>query len=222
MEPMLRVTRLTLLCLSVAACVPAQTPPAIDNDQARVLTAHDEPHVKHALHEHKLNRVMVYLNAGDQDIVTKDGQKTTLHFKAGDVKWSPATGLHTSEVTSSAPVNIVEIEVKKPGDPSKSAATALDPTKVSPAVYRVEFENPQVRVMRVKFPAHGSVPEHEHGLNRVVVYLTNQDSKITAPDGKVDESKHKPGEVSWGAPARPKEENVLDTPVEVIVVEFKN
>jgi len=219
---MLRPFRFFLLGLAVAACAPAQTPPAIDNDQARVLTAHDEPHVKHALHEHKFNRVMVYLNAGDQDIVTKDGQKTTLHFKAGDVKWSPASGLHTSEVTSNAPVNIIEIEVKKPGDPSKSAATALDPAKVSPSVYKVEFENPQVRVMRVKFPPHGSVPEHEHGLNRVVVYLTNQDSKITTPDGKVDESKHKAGEVSWGGPARHKEENVLGTPVEVIVVEFKN
>lgn len=222
MDLMLRPFRFFLLGLAVAACAPAQTPPAIDNDQARVLTAHDEPHVKHALHEHKFNRVMVYLNAGDQDIVTKDGQKTTLHFKAGDVKWSPASGLHTSEVTSNAPVNIIEIEVKKPGDPSKSAATALDPAKVSPSVYKVEFENPQVRVMRVKFPPHGSVPEHEHGLNRVVVYLTNQDSKITTPDGKVDESKHKAGEVSWGGPARHKEENVLGTPVEVIVVEFKN
>ncbi|HUB77950.1 MAG TPA: hypothetical protein VMB03_04090 [Bryobacteraceae bacterium] len=222
MDLMLRPFRYILLCLPAAASVLAQSQPAIDNDQARVLTAHDQPHVKHALHEHKFNRVMVYLHAGEQDIITRDGHKTTLHFQAGDVKWSPATGLHTSEVTSNAPVSIVEIEVKKPGDPSKTAATALDPTKVSPAVYKIEFENPQVRVLRVKFPPHGTVPEHEHGLNRVVVYLTNQDSRITTPDGKVDESKHKPGEVSWGGPARHREENVLDTPVEVIVVEFKS
>ena len=220
--PMLRLTRMFLLSLSVAACAPAQTPPAIDNDQVHVVTAHDQPHVKHALHEHKLNRVMVYLNAGEQDIVTQDGKKTTLKFKPGDVKWSPASGLHTSEVTSSAPVNIIEIEVKKPGEPTKSAATALDPLKVSPSVYKLEFENSQVRVMRVKFPAHGSVPEHEHALNRVVVYLTDQDSKLTTPDGKVEESKHKAGQASWGGPTRHKEENVLDTPVEVIVVEFKS
>jgi quercetin dioxygenase-like cupin family protein len=219
---MLRPNRLLLLGLSVAACLTAQTPPSIDNDQVRVLTAHDEPHVKHGLHEHKFNRVMVYLNAGEQDIITKDGKKTTLKFKPGDVKWSPASGLHTSEVTSSSPVNIIEIEVKKPGDPSKSAATALDPLKISPSEYKLEFENPQVRVMRVKFPPHGSVPEHEHALNRVVVYLTDQDSKLTTPDGKVEESTHKAGQASWGGPTRHKEENVLDTPVEVIVVEFKS
>jgi uncharacterized RmlC-like cupin family protein len=219
---MLRPNRLFLLGLSVAACLTAQTSPSIDNDQVRALTAHDEPHVKHALHEHKFNRVMVYLNAGEQDIVTQDRKKTTLKFQPGDVKWSPATGLHTSEVTSSSPVNIIEIEVKKRGDPSKSAATALDPLKISPSVYKLEFENAQVRVMRVKFPAHGSVPEHEHALNRVVVYLTDQDSKLTTPDGKVEESKHKAGQASWGGPTRHKEENVLDTPVEVIVVEFKS
>jgi quercetin dioxygenase-like cupin family protein len=224
---MLRLNRLFLLGLSVAASVLAQTPsahtsPALENDQVRVLLAHDEPHVKHALHEHKLNRVMIYLNAGEQDIITQDGRKTTLKFQPGDVKWSPATGLHTSEVTSSAAVNIVEIEVKKPGDPTKTAAVALEPLKVSPGVYKLEFENAQVRVMRVKFPAHGAVPEHEHALNRVVVYLTDQDSKLTTPDGKVEESKHKAGQVSWGGPTRHKEENVLDTPVEVIVVEFKS
>lgn len=220
--PMSRLNRLFLLGLSAAACVSAQSPSAIDNDQVRVVTAHDVPHVKHALHEHPLNRVMVYLNAGQQDITTKDGKKTTLKFKAGDVKWSPSVGLHTSEVTSASPVEIVEIEVKKPGDPAKPAVTALDPLKVSPSVYKLEFENPQVRVMRVKFPPHGSVPEHEHGLNRVVVYLTDQDSKLTTPDGKVEESKHKAGQVSWGDPTRHKEENALGTPVEVIVVEFKN
>ncbi|MEI9976872.1 MAG: hypothetical protein WDO73_35380 [Ignavibacteriota bacterium] len=219
---MFHLNRLFLLGLSVAACLVAQTPPAIDNDQVRVIKAHDEPHVKHALHEHKLNRVMVYLTPGEQDIITQDGKKTTLKIKAGDVKWSAASGMHTSEVTSGAAVNIVELEVKKPGDPAKTAAVALDPLKVSPGVYHLEFENPQVRVMRVKFAPHQAVPEHEHALNRVVVYLTEQHSKLTTPDGKVEESQHKAGDASWGGPTKHKEENVLDKPVETIVIEFKS
>jgi uncharacterized RmlC-like cupin family protein len=219
---MFKLNRLFLLGLSVAACLSAQTPPAIDNDQAHVIVAHDEPHVKHALHEHKLNRVMIYLTPGEQDIITQDGKKTTLKVKAGDVKWSPSVGLHTSEVTSSAPLNIIEVEVKKPGNPAKSATGPLDPLKTSPSVYKLEFENEQVRVMRVKFAPHQAVPEHEHMLNRVVVYLTNQDSQMTTPDGKVDESKHKAGEFSWGGPVKHKEQNTLDTPVEIIVVEFKS
>jgi hypothetical protein len=54
---MLRLNRLFLLGPSVAACLFAQTPPTLENDQVRVLTVTDQPHVKHALHEHKLNRV---------------------------------------------------------------------------------------------------------------------------------------------------------------------
>lgn len=216
------LNRLFPLGLSVAACLLAQTPPTLENDQVRVLTVTDQPHIKHALHEHKLNRVMIYLTAGEQDIVTQDGKKTTLKFQAGDVKWSPASGMHTSEVTTAAPVKIIEVEVKKPGDPSKTATGAQDPLKLSPQIYKLEFENDQVRVMRVKFPAHEAVPEHEHRLNRVVVYLTGQHSKLTTPDGKVEESKHQAGQASWGGPTKHKEQNVLDTPVEVVVVEFKS
>jgi hypothetical protein len=220
--PMFRLHRLFLSGLYVAACLVAQTPPAIDNDQAHVVYAHDQPHVKHALHEHKLNRVMIYLTAGTQDIITQDGKKTTLQFKAGDVKWSPAVGLHTSEVTSNLSVNIVEVEVKKPGAAGKSASGPLDPAKVSPSVYHVEFENDQVRVMRVKFAPNQAVPEHEHYLNRVVVYLTDQHSQMTTPDGKADDSQHKAGEASWGGATKHKEQNVLDMPVEIVVVEFKS
>jgi len=219
---MLRLNRLFLPCLSVAACLLAQTTPPIDNDQVRVVTAIDQPHAKTALHEHKLDRVMVYLTAGQQEIVTQDGKKTTLKYKAGDVRWSPAGGMHTSEVTSAAPVTMVELEVKKPGDPAKTATTALDPVRVSPKVYKVEFENDKVRVVRARLAAHQVLPLHEHVLNRVVVYLTDQHSKLTSPDGKTEDSQHQPGQVSWGGPAKHEEENLLDKPIEVIVVEFKS
>jgi quercetin dioxygenase-like cupin family protein len=219
---MLRLIRLFPLGLSVAACLLAQTPPTLENDQVRVLTVTDQPHVKHALHEHKLNRVMIYLSAGEQEIIPQGGKKTTTKLKPGDVKWSPAIGMHTSEVVSDAPVKIIEVEVKKPGDPSKIATTALDPVKLSPKVYKVEFENSQVRVVRVHFAPHQTVPTHEHMLNRVVVYLTDQHSKLTSPDGKVEDSQHKAGEVSGGGPTKHQEQNVLDTPVEAIMVEFKS
>jgi len=219
---MLRLNRLFLLGLSAAACLPAQNTTLLDNDQVHVIAATDQPHAKNALHEHKLDRVMVYLQAGQEEFTTKDGKKTTLKFKAGDVRWSPATGMHTSEVTSAAPVSMVELEVKKPGDPSKTANVPLDPVKVSPKVYKVEFENDKVRVVRAKFAAHQTVPQHEHVLNRVVVFLTDQHSKLTSPDGKTEESQHQPGQVNWGGPAKHIEENLLDKPIDVIVVEFKS
>ena len=206
--------------LAMAAALPAQNPPLLENDTVRVIKALDKPHVKGKPHEHKVNRVMVYLDAGRQQITPEGGKPNVLEFKAGDVKWSPATGTHVSEVISDQPVNIIELELKKPGT-GKKVSVALDPVKVDPKDYKVEFENAQVRVVRVKIPAHGKVPLHEHVLNRVVCYLTNQNGSMTTPDGKTDTAQHKAGEVSWGAPTRHREENLMDTPFEAVVVEFK-
>jgi len=213
--------RVVILGLAGLACVLAQPPAAIDNDQARVVVAHDQPHKKGTPHQHKLNRVMIYLQAGTQEFVS-EGKKSTLSWKAGDVKWSPAGGVHTSEIISDSPVTMVEVEVKKPGDPSKKITTPLDPVKVDGKDYKVEFENDQVRVLRVKFGPHQGAPMHEHQLNRVVVYLTDQSTRLTSPEGKVETTAHKAGEYSWGGPTKHKEENLLDTPFEGIVVEFKN
>ena len=62
---------------------------------------------------------------------------------------------------------------------------------------------------------------HEHSLNRVVTYLTDQDFQVTSADGKVEHVQHKAGDASWGAPAKHKEENLSDKPFEVLVVELK-
>ena len=79
---------------------------------------------------------------------------------------------------------------------------ALDPVRVDPNDYKVEFENGQVRVVRVKIAAHQKVPLHEHLLNRVVVCLTDQNGTMTTPDGKTATAQHKAGEVSWGGPTK--------------------
>jgi len=197
-------------------------PPPIENDQVRVVYANDQPHHKGSLHEHKVNRVMVYLTAGRQEITPQAGAKQVLDVKAGEVRWSPAGGMHVSEVTSDTALKIVEVEIKKPGDPAKAIKSDLDPLKVDPQDYKLEFENAQVRVLRVKFPPHHAIPFHEHTLNRVVVYITDQNSKMTTADGKAETAQHKAGEASWGAPTRHKEENLSDKPFEAVVVELKS
>jgi quercetin dioxygenase-like cupin family protein len=217
-----RVRQCAPLTLLIGFGLVAQTPAAIDNDQAHVLTATDQPHTKGKLHEHKLNRVMVYLQSGRQEFIQENGKKVTLDFKAGDVKWSPANGMHTSEIVSDHAVNIVEVEVKKPGDPTKTPWVPLDPVKVDPKVYKLEFENSQVRVIRVKMPAGQKVPMHEHALNRVVIYLTDQNGSMTTADGQTTVAQHHAGEFSWGGPTKHVEQNNQDHVFEAIVVDLKN
>jgi len=79
-----------------------------------------------------------------------------------------------------------------------------------------------VRVVRVRMAAGRKVPLHEHLLNRVVVYLTDQNGSMTTPDGQTTTAQHKAGEFSWGPPTKHMEQNHLDHAFEAIVVEFKS
>src|SRR5689334_20112728 len=129
MPSTLRPLALVLLC---AGPVGAQT--LIDNDQVRVLKVTEQPHAITRPHEHKVNRVMIYLTNGKQEFID-GGKKSYLEFKAGQPLWSAARGTHTAEVVSPEPVTIIEVELKKAADAGKSATAALDPVKVDPKHY---------------------------------------------------------------------------------------
>jgi quercetin dioxygenase-like cupin family protein len=215
-----RLPRYLILLPAIALAAGAQT--LIDNGQVRVLKVTDQPHERHAPHQHPYNRVMIYLAAGRQEIVAADGKKTILEFHPGEVKWSPATGMHTSEVVSGAPVGIIEIEIKKPGDPGKTADCPLHPLRVAPRQATLEFENDQVRVFRVKTGPRGTMPMHEHVVNKVSVNLTPLDERITTAAGQADTVKHSEPTATWGGPVKHREENLSEAPMEAIVVELKN
>src|ERR1700680_4612662 len=64
-----------------------------------------------------------------------------------------------------------------------ATASAQDATKVDPKHYKVEFENDQVRVLRISYGPHEKSVMHSHPAG-LVVYLTDARGKITTPDGK--------------------------------------
>jgi quercetin dioxygenase-like cupin family protein len=64
--------------------------------------------------------------------------------------------------------------------------SAQDSVRVDPHV-KVEFENAQVRVIRMAYPSGATAPTHTHDLPRAVVELI--DSKQRADDGTVIERK---------------------------------
>ena len=67
------------------------------------------------------------------------------------MRWSPAEGPHSSEyIAGMVQFRSSEIELKnKPQAPVEMPA--IDPLKADPKHYSLEFENDQVRVLRVRF-----------------------------------------------------------------------
>ena len=211
-----------IFCATLGAITVEPSATLLENDQVKVIRALEKPHVKGKFHAHAQNRVLIYLQPGRQRFEYQDGrQPEVFHWKAGEVKWSPANGMHSPEVISNDAFNIVEIELKRPGT-GKTITSNLDPVKIDPKHYKLEFENAQVRVLRVKIEAHGTAPMHEHSLNRVTVFLTDQEFRVKDSHGEIKIMKHKAGDAVWGTPTTHTEENLSNNPFEVVAIELKS
>jgi len=203
---------LTMMSVSVIwaqqdASSPAAIAPKLDTPQARVIVATLQPRSPAiAANGHATNRVLVYLDNGSMTH-TEGGRTTKIDFHRGDVRWRAASGPYISENTSDHPIRILEVDLKGPpaGPATKSA---LDAVAVDPKHFKVQFENDAVRVLRVHYDAHDKSQNHEHVLNRVILYLN--DSVV----GKMDE-------VRASGPRIHVEENDSDQPADAIAIEVK-
>lgn len=211
---MMRTTGIAVAVLLVAAGIRAQNAPApatitskLDSPQARVYVATLQPRTpSRSPNGHATNRVLVYLDDGTMTRQDDSGTQTVT-FHRGDVRWRPASGAYVAENTSDHPIRILEIDLK--GSPSGApTATPLDPAAVDQRHYKIEFENDQVRVLRVHYDAHDKGAEHQHLLNRVVVYLNDQ------AGAKADD-------VRMSGPATHTEENASDRAADRIAIELK-
>src|SRR3984893_9906719 len=203
-----RTTSMLLAAIS-GLCLRAQAPPNVklDNGQVRVLTVTAQPHHPSPLVEHPMNRVMIYLDPGQVTWTTASDKVEKIDFKAGQVRWSPGGEPYKNENMTDHPIRIVEISLKNTA-PAPLPVTKLDPVVVDPKHYKVEFENDQVRVLRIHYGPRETGAMHEHILNRVVTYLT-------------DHSNAKAGEVHLSGAATHTEENAFDQAVERVAVELK-
>jgi len=166
--------------LHAQTMAPAAIEPKLDTPQVRAYVATLQPHTPSiARTGHATHRVLIYMDEGRMTL-REGNDESTITFKRGDVRWRPASGPYVAENTGDRPIRILEIDLK--GEPAGAApATTLDPVRVDPRHYTVEFENDYVRVLRVHFEPHEQGRNHEHLLNRVVFYVNDQ------PNAKADD-----------------------------------
>lgn len=186
---------------------PAAITPRLDTPQARVIVATLQPRTPSiASNGHATNRVLIYLDDGV--MTRKEGEQSArIEFRRGDVRWRPASGAYVAENISDHPIRILEIDLKG-ASPGAAPASKLDPVLVDGGHYKVEFENEQVRVLRVHYGPREKGQTHEHILNRVVLYLNDQTG------AKADD-------VRMAGATTHAEENASDQPADRIAVELK-
>lgn len=100
-------------------------------------------------------------------------------------------------------------------------AKAQDPVNVDSKHYKVEFENDQVRVLRITYGPHEKSVMHKHPAS-VAIFLTDGQVRFTLPDGKTQDVPVKAGVAQWDAGGKHLPENMGDKPFELILVELKS
>jgi hypothetical protein len=134
------------IALLAAAALCGQNPVVVENGWVRVVKAGNIPGQLSRPHVHLMNRVMIHLDKGTLRIDNKEtGVVRNIPFRAGEVRWDPRVGLHTSENTGGTAIRIVELELND-APPRKGKAVAKLPAP--PDGYRAELENEQVRILR--------------------------------------------------------------------------
>lgn len=221
----------TCLCAlaSLFACnAMAQDPVKVDpkhykvefqNAKVRILRIHYAPGEKSVLHSHP-NAVAVFLADMHSKFNLPDGKSEDRQAKAGQPLWTPAE-THLPEDVSNNGVDLVLVELKgKPPAADTPLTEASDPVKVDSQHYTLEFENPQVRVLRIRYGPHEKSVMHDHP-DSVAVLLGDQSTKFTFPDGKSRVEQGKAGQSTWEAAETHLPENQSDKPFELILVELK-
>ncbi|MBA4406931.1 hypothetical protein C0389_06625 [bacterium] len=98
---------------------------------------------------------------------------------------------------------------------------AQDAVKVDSKHYKVEFENDQVRVLRITYSPGEKSVMHEHP-NAVAVFLTDGQVQFTLPNGKTEKNNPKAGMTMFTPEGKHLPENLGNKPFELVLVELKS
>jgi hypothetical protein len=106
------------------------------------------------------------------------------------------------------------------GENGRSVRTGVDPLTVEPDNWKAEVDNEAVRALRYRAGPRAKGIRHGHS-DHLVVFLTNGKNLVDRPDGQTFIAVRKRGEVISAPAGEHAPENLLDEPLEVLLVERK-
>lgn len=166
-----------------------------ENEQIRVTRVNYAPHAKSPMHSHT-GRAVVAITPSHLRVTTSDGTTRETERHAGEIYWGDSV-THSAENLSDAPLETVEIEVKRATTPGVSVAVKpVDATKLKEPVpveqephHHVVLQNQYVRVLDVFFPVGEPALFHTHSNDNVGVALSGDKTHAQVWGSK-----------SWGEP----------------------
>ena len=165
------------------------------------------------------------LNCRYQNNKQRRGRRTRKHLIT---LASLATGLllvacskqEPEAVTESGPADAAAPAEQSIRGPDAGEAGGVDPTVADPAHYSAEFENDQVRILRIAYGPGEASGMHYHP-DSVAVFLTDHLVGMTMPDGSTTEIPASAGDAMFipGGEHLPK--NIAGSGWELVLIELK-
>ena len=103
---------------------------------------------------------------------------------------------------------------------ASGVASAQDPVAVNAKTTRVKLENDRVRVLEATLPPGAKEQVHSHPAH-IIYVLAGGRVRNYAADGTWTDAVLKEGDVVYREPLTHAAENIGDTPLHLILVEFK-
>jgi hypothetical protein len=157
----------------------------------------------------RLPSLVVYMSSGDVGV--GNGRKAKVREGQTDFQ---AAGVGALKNAGSAELHFVRIDFLTAGLQQTWGAAGLSPH------YVMLLENKYARAYDIKIPAQTFEPKHTHH-DRVVVCLSGAELEHILPDGTIQPSTLKTGEVGWRLGATHTGHNLGHTDLWVIAVEPK-
>jgi hypothetical protein len=100
------------------------------------------------------------------------------------------------------------------------SALAQDAVKVDPAHYKVVFENPSVRVLKIGYAPGAKSVMHQHP-DSIVIPLSASKVRFTTPDGKTQDNDMASESAQYTPAGTHNPANIGTGPVDALLIEFK-
>lgn len=157
--------------------------------------------------------MLVYMGDGAMEVSSTDHKPDKRLVKEVETVFEPA-GVGNLRNAGSSSLHFVRIEFLTSGKEETWGMTGLSPN------YKMLLENRYGRAYDIKIPAQTKEPQHTHH-DRVVVSLSGAELEHILPDGSIQPSTLKTGEVVWRLGGTHVGHNIGHTDLWVIAVEPK-
>lgn len=215
-------------CTSVTSkmLLPEQVSPDVydvllENEDVKILNVSFPPGKGDNMHDHYPFTFYV-VDGGKLEVTLPDGKVNEMEAGDGFSGHNEKGVRHRVKNIGEKPVNIILVEHKNLASTKLlEVEKTLAPENVSPDIYKVLFENDELKAVEATFPAGESDLMHEHGAYAAYI-IEGGEVQMINPDGTSLNRNFPDGATAFSSNVqRHQVKNIGDSDIRVFMVEYK-